>query len=117
MELERGIRKVGDRRYEVQRSTVESVMGNLSLLSRSARIVADVRGGKPHGLRLLAVRPNGPLAKIGLQNGDVLVSINGINMTSPAKGLEVYSKLKSASHVALGLERGGKQVSQEYTIR
>jgi general secretion pathway protein C len=116
-ELERGIKKVGERRYEVQRSTLESVMGNLALLSRSARIVPEVRDGKPHGLRLLAVKPDGPLAKIGLQKGDVLVSIDGKEMTSPEKALAVYGKLKSARQVALGLERAGKKVSQNYTIR
>jgi general secretion pathway protein C len=116
-ELERGIKKVGERRYEVRRSTLESVMGNLALLSRSARIVPDVRNGKPHGLRLVALRPNGPLAKIGLQKGDVIVSINGHDMTSPDKALALYGQLKSASQVALGLERGGKKVSQDYTIR
>jgi general secretion pathway protein C len=116
-ELERGIKKVGERRYEVKRSTLESVMGNLALLSRSARIVPDVRNGKPHGLRLVALRPNGPLAKIGLQKGDVIMSINGLDMTSPENAHTLYGKLKSANQVALGLERGGKKVSQDYTIR
>jgi general secretion pathway protein C len=116
-ELDRGIKKVGDHRYELQRSTLESVMGNLSLLSRSARILPDVRAGKPYGFRLFAVRPEGPFAKIGLQNGDVIVSINGLEMTSPEKALEVYAKLKSASHLALGLERNGQKVAQEYVVR
>jgi general secretion pathway protein C len=115
--LERGIKKVGDRRYELQRSTLESVLGNMSLLARAARIVPDVRAGKPYGFRLFAVRPDGPFAKIGLQNGDVVVSINGLEMNSPEKALEVYGKLKSASHLALGLERMGKKVEQEYNIR
>jgi membrane-associated protease RseP (regulator of RpoE activity) len=115
--LERGIKKVGERRYEVQRSTLELVMGNLALLSRSARIMPDLRNGKPHGLRLVAVMPNGPLAKIGLQKGDVILSINGSEMTSVQNALELYGKLKSAHEVALGLERGGKKVSQDYTIR
>lgn len=116
-ELERGIKKVAERRYEVQRSTLESVMGNLALLSRSARIVPEVRDGKPHGLKLVALRPNGPLAKIGLQKGDVIVSINGSDMSSPEKALALYGKLKSANRVALDLERAGKKVSQDYTIR
>jgi general secretion pathway protein C len=115
--LDRGIKKVGEHRYEVQRSTLETVMGNLAALSRSARIVPDVRNGKPHGLRLVALRPNGPLAKIGLQKGDVIVTINGRDMSSPEKALALYGQLKSARQVALGLERGGKKVSQDYTIR
>jgi general secretion pathway protein C len=116
-ELDRGIKKLGERRYEIHRSTLESVLGNLALLSRSARIVPEIRGGKPAGFRLFAVRPDGPFAKIGLQNGDVIASINGLEMTSPEKALEVYGKLKSASHLDLGLERNGQKVASDYTIR
>jgi len=31
--------------------------------------------------------------------------------------MEVYGKLKSASHLALGLERNGQKVASDYTIR
>ena len=116
-DLDRGIKKIGDHRYEIQKDTLNSVLSNLALLSRSARIVPELRGGKPAGFRLFAVRPDGPFAKIGLQNGDVIASINGLEMTSPEKALEVYGKLKSASHLDLGLERNGQKVAADYTIR
>lgn len=116
-ELDRGVKKLSEYRYEIKRGTLESVLGNLALLSRSARIVPEIRSGKPAGFRLFAVRPDGPFAKIGLQNGDVIASINGLEMTSPEKALEVYGKLKSASHLDLGLERNGQKVASDYTIR
>jgi general secretion pathway protein C len=115
-ELDRGIKKLGEHRYELRRSTVDSVLGNVSLLARSARIIPDVRGGKAHGFRMMAVKPDGPFAKIGIQNGDVLVSINGLEMSSPEKALEVYAKLKSANHLSLGVERMGKRIEQDYSV-
>ena len=54
---------------------------------RAARIVPETRDGKPAGFRLFSVRPDGPFAKIGLQNGDVISAINGLEMTSPDKAL------------------------------
>ena len=51
--------------------------------------------GKAAGFRLFSVRPDGPFAKIGLQNSDVISAINGLEMTSPEKALEVYTKLKT----------------------
>ncbi len=116
-ELDRGIKKVGEHNYEVQRATVDSLLGNMSLLSRSARIVPEIRDGKAAGFRLFSVRPDGPFAKIGLQNGDVISAINGLEMTSPDKALEVYTKLKSASHLSVGLERNGQKINKEYNIR
>jgi general secretion pathway protein C len=116
-ELDRGIKKTGEHNYEIQRSTLESVLGNMSLLSRSARIVPEIRDGKAAGFRLYSVRPEGPFAKIGMQNGDVISAINGLEITSPEKALEVYSKLKSASHLSVGLERNGQRITKDYAIR
>src|SRR6185369_1865206 len=116
-ELEKGIKKTGEHSYEVQRQTVDSLLGNMSLLSRSARIVPEIKDGRAAGFRLFSIRPEGPFAKIGLQNGDVISAINGLEMTSPDKALEVYTKLKSASHLSVGLERNGQKITKEYNIR
>ena len=59
----------------------------------------------------------GPFGLIGLQNGDVISAINGLEMTSPDKALEVYTKLKSASHLSVGLERNGQKITKDYSIR
>jgi general secretion pathway protein C len=116
-ELDKGIKKTGEHSFEVQRSTIDSLLGNMSMLSRSARIVPEVKDGRAAGFRLFSVRPDGPFAKIGLQNGDVISAINGLDMTSPDKALEVYTKLKSASHLSVGLERNGQKITKEYNIR
>jgi general secretion pathway protein C len=116
-EMDRGIKKTGEHSYEIQRQTLESVLGNMNLLSRSARIVPEIKDGKAAGFRLYSVRPDGPFAKIGMQNGDVISSINGLEITSPEKALEVYAKLKSASHLSMGLERNGQKVTKDYSIR
>jgi general secretion pathway protein C len=115
--LKNGIKKTGENTYEIGRSTLETVLGNMSLLSRSARIVPEIRDGKAAGFRLYSVRPEGPFALIGMQNGDVISVINGLEITSPEKALEVYSKLKSASHLSVGIERNGQRVTKEYSIR
>jgi general secretion pathway protein C len=116
-ELTKGITKISENKYELQRSTLESVLGNMALLSRSARIVPEMKDGKAAGFRLFAVRPDGPFALIGMQNGDIISSINGLEITSPEKALEVYAKLKSASHLSLGMQRNGQKITKEYTIR
>jgi general secretion pathway protein C len=116
-ELEKGIKKTGEHNYEVQRQTVDSLLGNMSLLSRSARIVPEIKDGRAAGFRLFSVRPDGPFAKIGLQNNDVISAINGLEMTSPDKALEVYTKLKSANNLSVGLERNGQKITKEYRIR
>lgn len=116
-EMQKGIKKTGEHNYEVQRGTVDSLLGNMSALSRAARIVPELKDGRAAGFRLFSVRPDGPFALIGLQNGDVISSINGLEMNSPDQALMVYTKLKSASHLSVGLERNGQKITKEYNIR
>lgn len=116
-ELDKGIRKTGPNTYEVQHTTLDSLLGNMGALARAARIVPETRDGKSIGFRLFSIKPDGPFGKIGLQNGDVISAINGLEMTSPDKALEVYTKLKTANHLSVGLERNGQKVTMDYTIR
>ncbi len=116
-ELDKGIKKTGNNTYEVQHSTLDSLLGNMGALARAARIVPETRDGKSIGFRLFSIKPDGPFGKIGLQNGDVISAINGLEMTSPDKALEVYTKLKTANHLSVGLERNGQKATMDYTIR
>ena len=45
------------------------------------------------------------------------VTINGYALDSADKALEVYTKLKTANHLSVGLERNGQKVTMDYTIR
>jgi general secretion pathway protein C len=116
-ELDKGIKKTGPNSYEVQHSTLDALLGNMGALSRAARIVPETRDGKSIGFRLFSIKPDGPFGKIGLQNGDVISAINGLEMTSPDKALEVYTKLKTANHLSVGLERNGQKITEDYNIR
>jgi general secretion pathway protein C len=115
--LESGVRQTGARSYELERATLESVLSNTNALVRGARIVPEVREGRAAGFRFYQVRPDGPFARIGLRSGDVVSAINGLDLTSTERAVEAYVKLRSASHVSLGLERDGRAITLDYGIR
>jgi general secretion pathway protein C len=112
-----GIRKVGERSYEIRRSALQELLGNMNLLARAARIVPEVREGHGAGFRLYQVQPDGPFARIGLRNGDLVSSINGLELASVEQAMEVYAKLKSAAHISVGLVRDGHRLTTEYRIQ
>jgi general secretion pathway protein C len=70
------------------------------------RVVPELVAGKLLGVRLFGIRPNGVFAAIGLQNGDRLESINGLQMNSPERALQLYATLRSTSDFDLHLARG-----------
>jgi len=76
-----------------------------------------VKNGKPDGFKLYAIRPSSAFAKLGLTNGDTLQSINGFELTSADKALEVYTKLREATSLEVEITRRGKPVTLKYSIK
>jgi general secretion pathway protein C len=101
----------------VERQLVEKLLSNTTMLATAARFVPSIKDGKPNGFKLYAIRPNSIFGLIGLQNGDTIRGINGLDMTSPDKALEVYTKLRNASHLSVQVERRGENLTLDYSIR
>lgn len=116
-DIAQGVRKVGPNKYEIRRSALNKVLGNTTMLARSARIVPSVRNGKPNGFKLYAIRPGSVYSLIGMQNGDTIHAINGHSITTPDKALAVYTKVRTASHLTIAFSRRGKPITNDYTIR
>jgi general secretion pathway protein C len=116
-EVAKSIRKVGEGKYEVERAGLNKVLANTTLLARSARIVPSVKDGQPNGFKLYAIRPGSLYSLLGMNNGDTINAINGHPMTTPDKALEIYTKLRNASHISITFARQGKTYNHEYTIR
>lgn len=116
-EIDQSVRKVSENAYEIDRDIINKFLGAPQTLARSARIVPAVKDGQPSGFRLYAIRPGSPYAKIGLQNGDTIHAINGHEITTPDKALEVYSKVRNASHISVSLTRRGESKTLDYSIR
>jgi general secretion pathway protein C len=107
------IRSVGPNQYVLKRSDLNKVTGNLGALASQARIVPSK---KDNGFKIFSIAKDSLFGKIGIQNGDVLKSINGIELSSPDKALEAYSRLQSASKLSLDIIRKGQNETLEYTI-
>lgn len=115
-DIDKGVRCSGAS-CEVDKSLIDKVLANTTALATSARFVPSIKDGKPNGFKLYAIRPGSVFAKIGMQNADLVKAINGLDMATPDKALEAYTKLKSASHLTVQLERRGENITLDYQIR
>jgi general secretion pathway protein C len=115
-ELDSGITANSDTKFTVQRSFVDRVLQNQAEIMRSARIVPHEENGQVVGVKLYGIRRNSLLGKLGLQNGDLLRTINGYAMASPDSALEAYAKLRTASDLSVAVVRRGKDMTVDYNI-
>ena len=115
--IDSGIKKLDDSNYEIDKGLVEKVLLNPMAVAKGARVVPSMKNGKPDGFKLYAIRPSSAFAKLGLTNGDTLQSINGFELTSADKALEVYTKLREATSLEVEVTRRGKPVTLKYSIK
>lgn len=115
--IDNGIKKIDDHNYEIDKTLVDKVLLNPMGFVKGARIVPAMANNKPNGFKLYSIRPTSVYAKLGFQNGDTLQAINGFELNSAEKALEVYTKLRDSTSLEVGITRRGKPDTIKYSIR
>jgi hypothetical protein len=114
--LNAGIRKIDDTHYEVKASLVEHVLEDPLLITRTVRIVPNLKNNQQEGFKFYAIRLGSVWTRIGFMNGDTLRAINGFELTSAEKTLDAYKALREAKSLELELMRRGRPVTLWITI-
>ncbi|HEX7116881.1 MAG TPA: type II secretion system protein GspC [Steroidobacter sp.] len=70
--------------------------------------------GVQRGYRVYPGRNRQAFAKLGLQPGDLVLSINGTPLDDPQRGMEIFNTIGSSARVSVTVERGGQ--TQELTL-
>lgn len=112
-----GVKQLTDNDYEIPRAEIDKTLANLNDVAMQARIVPAFKDGVAQGFKLFSIRPDSIYSKIGIQNGDVIKRINGFDLNSPEKALEIYSKLKESSRIDIEVERNGASVRKTYNVK
>ncbi len=112
-----GIRAISDSEYEVPRAEIDRTLSNLNEVAMQARIVPAFKDGQAQGFKIFSIRMDSFYKKIGIENGDVIKRINGNDLNSPEKALEIYSRLRDASRIDIEIERQGAALRKTYNVR
>lgn len=116
-----GIEQVSDTEFVVERSAIEGALGNMTSIMSDARIIPNKCGqGEDRqicGFRIFRIKPNSVFKALGLNDGDVIKSINGEDMDSLEKGLGLLKGLSSQSQFTIQLERQREPRTHNYRVQ
>ncbi len=91
------------------------------LIARDPSVVSEVmrpqqvfNNGQLRGFRVYPGRNRQQFAKLGLQPGDLVTSVNGTALDDPARGNEIFRTIGSSDSVHVTIERNGR--SQDLTL-
>lgn len=102
-------------RYDVARAIFENPP-SAGFGGHTPRIVPSVGNGRPRGFKVYAIRPCSLPEQLGLRNGDLVVSINGVEPLTPDSLLASFKTLRKAKDFTVRIERQGKPVTQLYHL-
>ncbi len=89
--------------FSVNREDVESVAANPAALFSQARILPKYEDGQMVGVQLNAIKPGSVFEQLGIQDGDTITELNGIQVTGPEQNAQVMRELAGASEVSVRL--------------
>ncbi|NOZ25048.1 MAG: hypothetical protein GXO94_03020 [Nitrospirae bacterium] len=95
----------------IKRKEALSLAQNLNKLLTTVRIAPYYQKDKFVGYQLSMLRRDSFLYKLGLRRGDILKRINGEDVSSPQKAMELLSKIQDITAVNIDLMRKGEKKS------
>jgi len=105
--LAAAVRCESETRCTIDHAFLETLRINPGSLARQARIVPKQTDGTIEGFKLYGIRPGSVFKAVGIKNGDLVRSVNGMALGSMEKLLEVFAKLRHATTYTFELDRRG----------
>lgn len=106
------IRSLGNNNFSLPRNMVAEQLKNPDFL-RDAHIVAN-KGG---GFRVRRIKKGSLYTKLGLKRGDVIKSVNGVELNSVQDAMNQYQQLGNLSQVQIEVVRTGKPVMLQFHLQ
>jgi len=107
------IERVSPTEYRVDRGAL-----NILLEAQAELMKLRIRP-ENGGMQVLGVKPGTAIAMLGIENGDRIENVGGVDVSSPEKLLELYARLKTGGidRMTIRLVRQGKPMNVDYVVR
>ncbi len=105
----------GDRKI-IDRSLLEHYAENMDDIYKNIGIGELKQDGNLKGFQITFVRKDSPFAKLGVQRGDIIKSINGQEINSYNAAFGVYKNIGSLDNMTLVIQRKNEEMELEYEI-
>lgn len=103
--------------YTLQEGYVKEQLADMGSLLTQVRALPNIgRAGKIEGFKIFAIKRGSIFEKAGLKNNDIVRRVNGIEIDSAEKGLELYQALREAKEFEVDITRGSSQTTLRLSL-
>ncbi len=100
----------------VDRSLLDHYAKNMDDIYKNIGIREIKKGKDLEGFSISFIRKGSPFAKLGIQRGDVIKSINGQKIDSYNAAFDVYKNIANIDNLTLVIQRGKEEMELEYEV-
>jgi general secretion pathway protein C len=111
------IERVSENMWRVNRDDLVEQLDNFGQMMKEARLTPHFTGGQPDGFMIANLPKTSFLARMGLQNGDIMKGINGQKFGSLEEFFQAYQQLQTEPMLQLEVERSNRTETLTYEIR
>jgi len=110
-------RRTSENEFVLDQKAIDESLQNPKNIMTDARLLPNMVEGVQEGFVIRELRPGGVYQNLGLQNGDVLLSVNKFKLSSPETALQAFTALQGMDRIELDVLRGGQKMTLTYVIR
>jgi len=115
--MQNSITDVSETEKNIDRSLIDYVLQNKGSLMQSGRVLPNIENEEVKGFKVFGIRKTSLWGKLGIQNGDIINSVNGIEFKGPESAMDAFDKLQNAGHITVNITRRGKSMNLDYNIK
>lgn len=116
-ELTRGLEKIAEGEYTITRELLLKALKNPGGAAAGAHFRLAEREGKSLGMEMRGVRDGSTLSRMGMKSGDVVQTINGIDVTNPMGMMDALRAAREADSFTIMIMRDGRASPLRYAVR
>lgn len=112
-----GVRQLSEGRILLERTELNRSLSDVNSLLSQARAVPNFENGAINGFKLFDIQPGSIYQKLGALNGDIIKSVNGVDIKDPASAMGLFQKIQTTSKLDFVINRNGENKNFSVEIR
>lgn len=104
--------------FQLSRCLVNKVLKDLpEFLNSAAMVPVQDSNGVVQGFKFNWIKEGSLFQELGLKVGDMIQSVNGMNIRSLQDAVQIFEQLRNSSLVKLQITRSGRAIELTYLVR
>lgn len=111
-----GIENQGNN-FKISKTLINEKMKDIGQILTQAKAIPIQNPDGSMAFRITEMDPEGIFPYLGLQDQDIITSINGQSIQNINEVMNLFGRIKNLETLSLGIRRDGSEVVQEYNIQ